>query len=47
MLYVVGNSLFQINLCNGVMCCGAGLLEEQELPLARSMNYDPLMTTTH
>lgn len=47
MLYVVGNSLFQINLCNGVMCCGAGLLKEQELPLARSLNYDRLMTTTH
>jgi len=44
MLYVVRNNLFQINLRNGVMCCGAGLLKEQELSHARSLNYDHLMT---
>jgi len=27
-----------------VMCYGAGLLKEQELPRARSLNYDHLMT---
>jgi hypothetical protein len=47
MLYVVRNRLFQINLRNGVMCCGAGLLKEQELPHARSLNYDHLMTLLH
>jgi len=36
--------LFQINLRNGVICCGAGLLKEQELPHARSLNCYHLMT---
>ena len=47
MLYVARNNLFQINLRNGVMCYGAGLLKEQELPHAPSLNYDHLMTLLH
>jgi len=47
MLYDVRNNLFRINLRNGVMCYGAGLLKAQELPHARKLNYDHLMTLLH